>query len=53
MGIGCVVLVDDDGTVWMSPAMQKRLQFVTPPLQLRVTEDLGSDCGSAPKATMP
>lgn len=51
MGIRCVVLVEDDGTVWMSPAMRKRLQFVVPPLQLRITEDLGDDCaGVAPAA---
>ena len=47
LGIRCVVLVDDAGTVWMSPAMQKRLQFLTAPLQLRITEDLGGDCGAA------
>lgn len=51
MGIRCVVLVEDDGTTWISPAMQKRLQFVTPPLRLRITEELGSDCaGGAPAA---
>lgn len=53
MGIRCVVLVADDGTVWMSPAMQKRLQFAVPPLQLRITEDLGDQCGSATRTATP
>lgn len=53
MGIRCVVLVEDDGTVWISPAMQKRLQFITPPAKLRVTEDPEGDCASAAQAVAP
>lgn len=46
LGIACVVLVDEDGAVWMTPAMQRRLQLLTPPAQLQITGDLGADCAT-------
>lgn len=44
LGVACVVLVTDDGTIWMTPAMQRRLVFATPPLSVEVTPDLGKGC---------
>ena len=38
---------DDDGTVWMTPAMQRRLVFAEPPKNVQITEDLGAGCGAA------
>ncbi|WP_313920114.1 FAD:protein FMN transferase [Tahibacter sp.] len=46
LGVACVVLVGEDGTVWMTPAIQRRLEFLTPPTQLRITGDLGRECAS-------
>jgi FAD:protein FMN transferase len=45
LGVRCVVLVDDAGAVWITPAMQQRLQFAVPPPRLTITEDLGMGCG--------
>ena len=50
MGLRCVMLVAEDGTVWITPAMQRRLQFVRPPLRVQVTEDLGENCTGEKKA---
>lgn len=47
LGVACVVLVSEDGTVWITPAMQRRLQFATAPATLRLTEDLGTSCEGA------
>lgn len=44
LGVACVVLVGEDGAVWMTPAMQRRLEFLTPPAELRITGDLGREC---------
>lgn len=44
LGVACVVLVGEDGVVRITPAMQRRLEFLTPPEQLRVTSDLGPEC---------
>lgn len=44
LGVACVVLVGENGTVWMTPAMQRRLELLTPPEQLRITGDLGPEC---------
>lgn len=46
LGVACVLLVSEDGTVWMSPAMQRRLEFLTPPAPLQITGDLGRECAS-------
>jgi len=47
LGIACVVLVSEDGTVFLSPAMQRRLVFPTPPERLQITGDLGVDCAGS------
>jgi thiamine biosynthesis lipoprotein len=44
LGLACALVVTDDGTVWMTPAMQKRLTFVVPPGRVEVTESLGEEC---------
>lgn len=46
LGVACIVLVTDDGTVWLTPAMQRRLVFATPPLRVEITPDLGQTCTS-------
>ncbi|HSX62501.1 MAG TPA: FAD:protein FMN transferase [Tahibacter sp.] len=46
LGIRCVLLVADDGTTWLTPAMRKRLEFAEPPARVEVTEDLGAECGA-------
>ncbi len=51
LGVACVVLVTDDGAIWITPAMQRRLRFTAPPARLSLTEDLGADCGGAMPAT--
>nr|WP_306673928.1 FAD:protein FMN transferase [Tahibacter caeni] len=49
LGVACVVLVSDDGAIWITPAMRRRLQFAVPPARLSLTEDLGADCrGTTP-----
>ncbi|MCQ4164725.1 FAD:protein FMN transferase [Tahibacter harae] len=54
LGVSCVLLVADDGTVWVSPAMQQRLTFTTPPQNLRLSADLGGNCaGSRPQPPAP
>ncbi|UXI70759.1 FAD:protein FMN transferase [Tahibacter amnicola] len=44
LGVACVVLVTEDGTTWISPAMRARLHFTEPPKALRETPDLGKHC---------
>lgn len=51
LGVSCVLLVTDDGTLWVSPAMQQRLSFTTPPRNLRLSNDLGGSCAGS--ATLP
>jgi thiamine biosynthesis lipoprotein len=51
LGVACVALVADDGAIWITPAMQRRLRFTVPPARLSLTEDLGADCGGAMPAT--
>jgi len=53
LGVACVVLVADDGAIWITPAMQRRLRFTTAPARLSVTEDIGNDCSSAPPVAAP
>jgi FAD:protein FMN transferase len=47
LGVACVLLVTDEGTVWMTPAMQRRLVFAEPPKNVQITQDLGAGCGAA------
>jgi thiamine biosynthesis lipoprotein len=47
LGVACVVLVDDAGVAWITPAMQARLTFVEQPRDLRVTADTGASCTAA------
>lgn len=53
LGVSCVLLVAEDGTVWISPAMQQRLSFTTPPQNLRVSADLGSRCAGSGSGPQP
>jgi thiamine biosynthesis lipoprotein len=46
LGVACVVLVEESGTVWMTPAMRDRLEFSTPPIDVRTTENTGENCQS-------
>lgn len=48
-GIACAVLVTDDGTVFITPAMQKRLTYTEPPARVQVTESLGTECATSKK----
>lgn len=50
LGVACALLVTDDSKIWITPGMQRRLQFTTPPVQLHITEDLGSTCTALPAA---
>ena len=47
LGVACVVLVDDAGAVWITPAMRARLAFAAAPADLRVTADTGPACSDA------
>lgn len=47
LGVACLMLVSDDGTVWMTPAMQRRLVFSEPPANVRVMPSAATRCGSA------
>lgn len=47
LGIACLVLVGDDGTVWMTPAMQRRLVFSEPPAKVTVVPSPVLHCGGA------
>jgi FAD:protein FMN transferase len=53
LGIACALLVTDDGTVWMTPAMQRRLVFAVPPAKVQITEMLGAECGRRKPAPGP
>lgn len=47
LGVACVVMVEESGTVWMTPAMRERLEFSKPPSDVRITESTGMNCQNA------
>jgi thiamine biosynthesis lipoprotein len=46
MGIRYVLLVDDDGVLHMNPAMEKRLNFLSPPRAIRLSPPLITEDGA-------
>ena len=50
LGVSCALLLTDEGDLYVTPALERRLHFPDAPRRLHLTADIGADC-AAPAAS--